>query len=350
MTGQETERVLIADDEVYIRDILFRTMSAAGYDCLTCANGAEALQALSKEVFAIALLDYRMPVISGEEVLNEIKARYPQTAVIMVTAIADISTVIKLMKAGAYDYVVKPVDLEMLLVSVNRASEKRRLLIENQNYQTHLEEKVKAQTTRIRNNLLNSVTSLALALEAKDNYTAGHSQRVASFATAIAKEIGLGPEFVEYIRFAGLVHDIGKIGTRELVLNKKEELSDEEYQHVVSHSVIGEKILKPILEDESIPQMVRHHHERYDGQGYPDGLKGDKIPLGARILAVADTYDAMTSDRPYRKAVNHEVALKELELKAGAQFDPEIVAAFSRIKEFELAFAGGEMTELKLVG
>jgi putative two-component system response regulator len=342
MPELNTERILIVDDEEFIRDILSRMLSAAGYNCTTRADGMSALSELSERKYDLVLQDYKMPVISGEQVLQEVVRRYPETAVVMVTAIADAATVIKLMKAGAADYLVKPVDRDVLLISIKRALEKRRLLKENREYQLHLEEKVKEQTARIRRSVMNSITSLVFALEAKDTYTSGHSQRVAGIAASIAGKLGLGPETQEQVRFAGLVHDIGKIGIKELVLNKDKELTDEEYYHIASHSTIGERILQPIMEDEVIPLMVRHHHERYDGKGYPDGLCGDKIPLGARILAIADTYDAMTSDRPYRKALNHQVALSELTLKAGIQFDAGIAKVFTEIQESDLLFAGSE--------
>ncbi len=342
MSIPEAERILIVDDEEYIRDILSRMLKPAGYNCVTIPDGRSALSELSKSNYAMLLLDYKMPAISGEEVLQEVVMRYPETAVIMVTAIADVSTVIKLMKSGASDYLVKPVDRDVLLISVKRALEKRRLIKENREYQLHLEEKVREQTSKIRKNLMNSITSLVFALEAKDTYTSGHSQRVGSIAAVIAKELGLKEDKQEQIRFAGLVHDVGKIGIRELVLNKNKELTDEEYYHIASHSIIGERILKPVMEDETIPLMVRHHHERYDGKGYPDGLEGNHIPLGARILAVADTYDAMTSDRPYRKALSHQIAVKELESKARIQFDSKIVEAFSKMKEADLLYAGSD--------
>ncbi|MFA5309792.1 MAG: HD domain-containing phosphohydrolase [Dehalococcoidales bacterium] len=343
MQEPEKERIMIIDDEEYIRDILSRMLTTDGYRCSAFGDGCSALQAFSQYSFPLVLLDSKMPCMSGEEALKEITARYPETAVIMVTAMADVGTVVKMMKSGAYDYLVKPVDMEVLLLSVKRALEKRSLLVENRHYREQLEQKVKEQTARIRNNLLNSITSLVFALEAKDIYTSGHSQRVAGVAAAIAVEMGLGKDMVEQVRFAGLVHDIGKIGVRELVLNKNKELTEDEYRHISSHSVVGERILKPIMENEALSLMVRHHHERYDGRGYPDGLQGARIPLGSRILSVADTYDAMTSDRPYRRAASHRIALGELELKAGSQFDPAVVKAFAAIRNIEVFWQSSDV-------
>lgn len=200
-------------------------------------------------------------------------------------------------------------------------------------YRHHLEEKVAEQSGKIRGSFLNAVRSLAYALEAKDSYTSGHSQRVADIAAAIARELGLPEENVDRIILAGLVHDIGKIGVKESVLNKPGRLTDEEYSEVQKHSEIGERILSPIAGDEDILQFIRNHHGYFDGRGYPDLLKGYQIPLGARILAVADAYEAMTSERPYRKAMTDEVACAELERCKDTQFDPEIVDAFMRCKD-----------------
>jgi len=349
--------ILIVDDEFSIRDILFQRLTEKGYKCTIASDGSSALRKLDAHEFDLALLDITMPGKSGTDVLREIQAKYPDTAVIMITAIADVETAIKLMKMGAYDYIIKPLDLNMLATSIDRVLDKRRLILENKIYQLHLEEKVKEQTQRIRESFLNSIKSLAYALEAKDKYTGGHSQRVAEMAVAIAMELGMPEDKVEKIRFAGLVHDIGKIGVSESVLNKPGKLTDEEYRHIISHPEIGERILSPIVEDKEILEMVRHHHECYDGTGYPDGLSAEEIPEGARILAVAeaytnisdnrtrkkklsqsasilavvDAYDAMTSDRPYRQAMSPEVACANLEKGKGKQFDPAIVDVFLKV-------------------
>jgi HD-GYP domain-containing protein (c-di-GMP phosphodiesterase class II) len=259
------------------------------------------------------------------------------------------------MKLGAYDYVIKPVDLNILMLSVNRALEKRRLVLENKSYQLHLEEKVQQQTEKIRESFFNSIMSLAIALEAKDEYTKGHSERVTFSAVAVARGMGLADDVVDKIRLASLVHDIGKIGVEEAILRKPGKLTDEEYRHVMGHCEIGERILRPVVEDEEILEMVRHHHERYDGTGYPDGLAASpnadetvsselsgnpvmkRFSLGSRLLAVIDAYDAMTSDRPYRKALEKELARAELEKGKGRQFDPKIVDVFLRIADEAVA-------------
>jgi putative nucleotidyltransferase with HDIG domain len=300
---------------------------------------------LKADQIDLVLLDIMMPGKPGPEVLKEIKAKYPDTAVIMVTAIADIQTAIGLMKLGAYDYIIKPVELNVLSVSLERALEKRNLIIENRDYQFHLEQRVEEQTKKIRQSVLNSITSLAYALEAKDKYTHGHSERVTEIAVAVARELTLPKGLLEKIRLAGLLHDVGKIGVSELILNKPGKLTSEEFELVKSHCEVGERILSPIIEDKEILEMVRHHHERYDGNGYPDGLSGKQMTQGASIiavaeaytnilsqgalaLAVADAYDAMTSDRPYRPAMPAEAACSELEKGKGKQFAPVIVDIF----------------------
>jgi putative two-component system response regulator len=322
------ERILVVDDVASIRIAFSRKLTGEGYNCMMAENGEGALELLKKYPFALVLLDITMPGISGMDVLREIVARYPDTAVIMITAIDNAETAIELLKIGAYDYIIKPVYFDELPLRVQRALDRRELMLENKEYRLDLEEKVRNQTDKIRDSLLNSIKSLALALEAKDKYTSGHSQRVADIAVEIAQKLDMPPKEVEQLRFASLVHDIGKIGIKESVINKKEGLTDDEYAYISTHSVIGENILTPVIEDEEILKMVRHHHERYDGRGYPDGLSAEQIPLGARILTVADMFDAMTSDRPYRKSVSPEMAINELRKHTATQFDPQVVDAF----------------------
>ncbi len=352
ISSQNEARILIVDDEVRVREILSRKLTDNGYHCCTASDGNLALKELKAKPAALVLLDISMPGKSGIEVLKVINEKYPDTAAIMVTAVADIEIAINSMKMGAYDYIIKPIDLKLLLLSVDRALEKRRLILENREYQHSLEKKVSAQTRRIRESFLNSITSLANALEAKDKYTHGHSHRVTEIAVAIAQELGVSVEKIEKISLAGLVHDIGKIGVRESVLNKPGKLTDDEFEHVKLHCEIGEHILRPVIEDKEVLEMVRHHHERYDGTGYPDGLAGEQITKGASIvavaeavaeacdtivsdaamtLAVADAYDSMTSARPYRPAMTSKVACAELKRGKGKQFDPSIVEALFKV-------------------
>ena len=334
MTGKQAP-ILIVDDEAAVRRLLQQKLSSEGYHCLEAGSADQALDRLRDSIVGLVILDIKMPSKSGVELLAEIRASYPDTAVIMAIAITDTSNAIQCMKQGAYDYVTKPFNLDEVALSVGSALDKRRLELENRDYQRHLERKIKEQAGKIRASLLNAITALVYALEAKDKYTSGHSQRVAKVSEAIARELGVPQQGIKKIRLAGLIHDIGKIGVRESVLNKPDKLTDKEFQHIKYHCELGERILAPIVEEKEILQVVRHHHERYDGSGYPDGLSGQQIPLGARILAVADSYDAMVSERPYREAMNIEAVCTEIERYVGTQFDPEVVGAFLRISVAE---------------
>jgi putative two-component system response regulator len=345
MGKKNNAKILIVDDEIRVREILSRKLGDDGYQCLTAPDGNTALKMLKADGVDLVLLDVMMPGKAGPEVLKEIKARYPDIAVLMVTAIADVQTAIGLMRMGAYDYIIKPVELSVLSVSLERALEKRNLIIQNRDYQLHLEQRVEEQTKKIRQSFLNSTTSLAYALEAKDKYTHGHSERVTEIAVAVAREMAAPKHMIEKVKLAGLLHDVGKIGISELILNKPGKLTADEFELVKAHCEVGERILSPIVEDKEILEMVRHHHERYDGKGYPDGLSGKQMTQGATIiaaaeaytdilsqgamaLAVADAYDAMTSDRPYRPAMPPEAACSELVSGKGKQFAPIIVDIF----------------------
>lgn len=332
MAGKR-EGILIVDDEEVIRRLLRQKLSDEGYRCEEAGSAEQALDKLRSNAVELVILDIKMPGELGTELLPEIKASYPDTAVIMATAIIDTSTVIQCMKEGAYDYITKPFNLDEVILSVDRALEKRRLELENRDYQQHLEQKVQEQAKKIRASFLNAITALAYALEAKDIYTSGHSQRVTEISVALAREMSMPRDSIDKIRLAGQVHDIGKIGVKESILNKPDKLTNEEFRHIQSHCEAGEHILTPIVEDEEILNVVRHHHERYDGRGYPDRLKAEQIPLGARILAVADTYDAMTSERPYREVMSDETACAEIKCCKNTQFDPEVADAFLRTRK-----------------
>ncbi|MBN1862172.1 MAG: response regulator [Dehalococcoidales bacterium] len=331
-TNGKEATILIVDDEAAVRKLLKRALSSRGYTCRESGNAAEALNQLKDDSVGLVLLDVKMPGKTGVELLPEIRGKHPDTVVIMATGIADTEIAVECMKRGAYDFIAKPFNIDEVVVSVRRALEKRRLELANRFYQQHLEQRVAEQAEKIRASFLNTIASLACALEAKDRYTSGHSQRVAQISEEIAREMGLPEATIEKIRFAGQLHDIGKIGVRETVLNKPGRLTDEEFEHMGTHPEIGEHILAPALDDAEILGIVRHHHERYDGNGYPDRLAREEIPLGARVLAVADAFDAMTSERPYRETPGPEIAVAEIERGAGSQFDPKVVAAFMAVR------------------
>jgi len=331
---EEQENILIVDDEESIRRFLRLRLSENGRYCQEASNAQEALDILNGDsIISLVILDIGMRGKSGLALLPEIIAGYPDTAVIMATAATNINTAIECMKQGADDYITKPFNYEEIKLSVNRALEKRKLELEIREYQQHLEDKVTEQSGRIRASYLNSIRALVYALEAKDQYTSGHSQRVADISAAIAKELHLPQESIDKVVLAGLVHDIGKIGIKESVLNKPGALTEEERSHVQKHPEIGERIMGPIADDEEILQIIRHHHGFFNGRGYPDELQGYQLPLGARILAVADAYEAMTSERPYRRAMSDEAACSELIRCKETQFDPEVADAFLRCKD-----------------
>lgn len=320
---------LIVDDEPRLRQVMAHLMRADGFQCVEASNGLEALDQLATHPFSLVLSDLRMPKMDGLELLREIRQRYADTAVVMITAVADVESAVNCLAIGAADYVVKPYQLDDVRARVSQALEKRRLILENRAYRNRLEERVVEQGRRLEELFLASIQTLAEALELKDPYTRGHSVRVAYYSTAIASALGFEGEMLRQIELGGHVHDIGKIGVREAVLNKADRLTAEEYEHIMTHPVLGWRILAPLLGDTPHAlNIVRSHHERVDGRGVPDGLRGDEIPIEARIAAAADALDAMTSDRPYRHTeMTLEMALAEIRRCSGTQFDPAVVAA-----------------------
>jgi response regulator RpfG family c-di-GMP phosphodiesterase len=267
--------------------------------------------------------------MDGMELLRQVRARYPDTAMVMITAVADVEVAVSCLGLGAMDYLIKPFHLEEVRARVAQALDRRRLILENRDYQERLEEKVAAQASRLEELFLAGVQALAEALELKDPYTRGHSVRVSQYSSIIARTLLLDDEIVRQIELGGHVHDIGKIGVREAVLNKTGRLTDEEYEHIMIHPLVGWKVLAPLLGDAPVAlNIVRSHHERIDGRGVPDGLAGAMIPLEARIAAVADAIDAMTSGRPYRGSeLSLHAAVSELQRNAGTQFDQRVVDA-----------------------
>jgi response regulator RpfG family c-di-GMP phosphodiesterase len=267
--------------------------------------------------------------MDGVELLRRVRTSYPEVAVVMITAVAEVEVAVDCLALGAMDYLTKPFVLEEVRARVAQSLEKRRLVIENRNYQTRLEQRVREQAQRLEELFLAGIQSLAEALELKDPYTRGHSIRVSRYGVAVARALGLDDETTRQIELGGHLHDIGKIGVREAVLNKDGKLTPDEYEHIMTHPVLGWRILKPLLGDAPLAlNIVRSHHERYDGRGVPDKLAGDAIPREARIITVADAFDAMMSVRPYRKGLSYHEALAEIGRHAGTQFDPEVVTAF----------------------
>jgi putative nucleotidyltransferase with HDIG domain len=328
MPEPNASRCLVVDDEPRLRRVLVRLLEGEGFICREAGSGTEALELMQKEPAPLVISDLRMPEMDGVALLREIIARWPDTAVIMVTAVAEVESAVACLQIGALDYVAKPFHLDEVRARVMQALDKRRLKLELEGYRHQLEVRVKEQARRIEELSLERLQALVYFLEEKDTYLRGHSVRVTKYSVGIARRLGMGQDVVDVIALGAELHDIGKIGVSEAVLNKPGKLTDAEYRHIMEHPTIGARIIEPLMRDAPIAlAIVRHHHERLDGKGFPDGLKGDSIPLEVRIVTVADSFDAMTSVRPYRPAMSIEKAMEELQVWKGRQFAPDVVDA-----------------------
>src|SRR5467141_2134195 len=335
------DRILVVDDEESIREIVSSMLATAGYKCHQAGSGNEALALLeSGEKFELMLSDLMMANLDGIGLLERTKERFPDMPVVMVTAVHDISVALAAIRNGAYDYLLKPFEREQLLATVRRALENRRLKTENRTYQTNLESLVAARTEQLRSAMSGLERSYDITLEAlgdaldlKDRETEGHSRRVTAFTIAIARKMGLPKEEINVIARGAFLHDIGKMAIPDDILRKPGKLTDDEMAIMREHCYRGYKIISRIPFLAEAAEIVYSHQERYDGQGYPRNLKGDEIPLGARMFSVADTLDAMTTTRPYRPAQSFDVAREEIKLWSGRQFDPQIVKVFLEMPE-----------------
>jgi putative two-component system response regulator len=325
-------RCLIVDDDEQVRHVLTRVIQTHGLSAVEACSGADALAVLANEgEVPICITDIYMPGMDGVAFLREALRLYPDMGVIMLTGVAEVHTAVECLKLGALDYLAKPVVPEEVRVRLDKALEKRDLILQNRFYQQNLETRVQELDRSNKLSVINGVQMLVHALEAKDSYTSGHSSRVSRYATRAAVLLGFAGEALEQVRLGGELHDIGKIGTREDILNKPGPLTTEEFEHIKAHTALGEKILAPFLFASPIVlRIVRSHHERIDGSGFPDALEGAKIPIEARIVAVADAFDAMTTNRAYRQPRTPAEAISELRCCAGVHFDAEAVEAFLR--------------------
>jgi len=329
------ERILVVDDEETIREIVCSMLGGAHFQTRQ-ANGVEALSILeSGDEFDLVLSDLMMAEMDGIALLERAKELYPDMPIVMVTTVHDISVALQAIRNGAYDYLPKPFEREQLLATVRRALENRRLKRENDAYRTNLEVLVAERTQQWKTALTNLERSYDITLEAlgdaldlKDAETEGHSRRVTAYTIAIARKMGLPKEEINIIARGAFLHDIGKMAIPDDILRKPGKLTEDEMAIMKEHCFRGYKIISRIPFLSEAAEIVYSHQERYDGLGYPRGLKGDEIPLGARMFSIADTLDAMTSDRPYRPAQSFQAARKEIELWSGRQFDPQIVKIF----------------------
>jgi len=327
-----TARCLVVDDDGQVRSALARIIQSHGLATLQASSGAEALALLERDgEVPVCISDIYMPEMDGVTFLREALRLYPDMAVIMLTGVAEVTTAVECLQLGALDYISKPVLMEEVRARLDKALEKRDLVLQNRFYQKNLESRVRELDRRNKQSMINGVQMLVHALEAKDAYTSGHSSRVSRYAVKTALQLGYVGERLEQIRLGGELHDIGKIGTREDILNKPGPLSPEEFQHIKGHVSLGERILAPFLSESPIVlRIVRSHHERMDGGGFPDGLRGDDIPPESRIVAVVDAFDAMTTNRAYRASRTPADAVEELRRCSGTHFSPPAVEAFLR--------------------
>ncbi|MDO8568443.1 MAG: response regulator [Dehalococcoidales bacterium] len=320
-----TERILIVDDEEIIRWTLSKKLARVGYHCDGAENADEALKTMRAAPSELVILDINMPGKLGTELLPEIRAAYPETAVIMASSVTNANVIAQCIWDGAQDYICKPFRLEDVMNSVSMTLEKRKVENEIRHYEQRRNEAVKVG--EIRQLFTGAIHNLVSTLEANDQNTAGHSQRVTNMALSIGKKMGLDLGELDDIHWAALLHDVGKIAVDKRILNKPDKLTPEEYRHIMTHAVVGPNIVKPLV-NERVVESISHHHDRYDGTGLDQIVMGEKIPLGARILAVADAFDAMTSDRPYRAAMSRTEAIEEIDRCKGTQFDPAIADTF----------------------
>ena len=321
---------LVVDDEPGVRRSLVRMLQAQGFQCFEAGSGREALEVLQRiGDTPLVVSDMRMPELDGLGLLEAVRQEYPDTSVIMLSGLRETTIAVDCLHRGAADFLLKPISMSELQARVARALEKRALVLQNRYYHENLKRQVHEQAQRIQELFLQGVQMLARALEAKDAYTRGHSIRVSQYSVGTAERLGFdGPSLVG-IRLGGELHDIGKIGTREAVLHKPGTLTDDEFRQITEHPLLGERMLSALAREQpDVLRIVRSHHERLDGRGFPDGLRGEKIPIEARIVAVADAFDAMTTRRPYRESRPPVDAMLELRRVAGTQLDPEAVEAF----------------------
>ncbi|MEJ2216210.1 MAG: response regulator [Gemmatimonadota bacterium] len=319
-----TGRVLVVDDDPTLARTLARILEREGLQCETAFSAHEAIRRLSPAT-DLVLCDVYMPDGSGLDLTRQVKERDNLTQVVVMTGYAEIETVVQALRMEADDFLAKPVERAHLVHAVRRALEHRRLLLEERDYQLRLEDRLREQSDRLTRLYVSSIHSLVTALEARDPYTRGHSDRVADYAVAIGKRLDFRE--LNSLETGSKLHDIGKIGTHDRVLGKTGPLTDEEREEIEAHTRVGTRILSGLLGDRIVLDIVAYHHERWDGAGYPEGLRGEVIPLAARIVAVADTMDAMTTERPYRPARSWSDTAQELARQSGVQFDAEIAQA-----------------------
>lgn len=340
MDSAPRNHVLVVDDDPSICELLTTKLNLSGFTTLSCRSGEEALKLLSKETFDAIISDLNMPGISGLELLEFAARLAPRTAFLMATGVNDVAVGVTAMKQGAADYVLKPFRLEAIVVSLQRALEMKRMETELEDYRHRLEDMVEHRTTQLKSAMQRieltydeTLEALAAALDLRDNDTAGHSRRVTLYSLEMAKRLNFSSDQLKQLERGACLHDIGKIGIPDSILLKPTKLTPEETAIMQTHVRIGYDLMSHVAFLSSAAQIVFTHQEYFDGSGYPRGLAGEEIPLGSRIFAIADTMDAIMSDRPYRRGRPYSAARAEIIKESGKQFDPRVVEVFLSITE-----------------
>ncbi len=320
--------VTVVDDEPAARDVLVRAARSWAFECQAAASAEQALQLLERRLTPVVVTDLRMPGRGGVWLVQEVQRRWPEVSVIVITAGHDVDAVSDCLSAGAHHYFLKPINLDEFRHALEVTSRSYQVQSERERYRRRLERMVQRRTRQLRHTFLSGIDSLVRTLEARHPSTCGHSLRVRRYAVRLAETLGWPERERRRLALAAKLHDIGKVGIPEAILNKPEGLTAAEVAVVHEHPVIGERILTPIIQRPAVLAAIRGHHERWDGGGYPDGLAGADIPLLARMIAVADCFDALTSCRSYRDPLPRAEALQLLRAGAGTQFDPDLIPPF----------------------
>ncbi len=325
--------MLVVDDEEDIRAILAETLDNLNFEYLAASDGDEAIACLDEhhDIIDVVICDLKMPKVSGDQVIIYGHEKYPLIPIIILTGFAQLDMALDHIRLGAFDYMTKPFRVKELLFILTRALERRQLQEDKISYQNTLEQRIEEATQALHNQVVQTVSSFILAIEAKDRYTQGHSKRVAEYAGLMAEKFGLSKEEKANLIYAAQLHDIGKIGISEQLLNKSGRLTVVEFETIKTHPRKGVKILEPLDFLGHLLPAIEAHHEWFDGSGYPGGLAREEIPFMARIISVCDTFDAMTSDRSYRKPLPLLTAVEEIKNGSGSQFDPQVVSSFMEV-------------------
>lgn len=333
--------ILIADDEQAVRDVLDELLSAV-YQCVTVGSAEEALEALRTTQFHLVISDITMGGMSGLEMVPHVLNAAPDTVIVMISGANTIESAIEALRVGAFDYIMKPFDLRHVEAAVRRALDHHALRTAKRRYETYLQKLVEQRTAELNHTLSSledayraTLRALVASLAMRDAETHGHSERVVSFSLRLGRELNINDEQTRALEFGSMLHDIGKIGVPDMILRKPGRLTEEEWVVMRKHPALGQQILHGIEFLEGAVRVVGQHHEKWDGSGYPLGIRGEAVDLNARIFAVADAFDAMTSDRVYRPSRPYEAAATELDEYTGTQFDPQVVEAFRRVPRGE---------------